>query len=85
MAENMAHTHFQHTRGKKGSPGQVSIAQNGIGKRIQFKPAPAISAMSCSVYMCDQPNAAAEVRKGQEEVSAIKEETPELRLTTNVS
>ena len=33
-----------------GSSPQVSIAQNGIGIRTQFKPAPAISAKSCSVY-----------------------------------
>ncbi len=45
----MSDTHFQHTFSKNGSPGQVSIAQYGIGKRIQFKPAPAISARSCSV------------------------------------
>jgi hypothetical protein len=43
-------THFQQTLGKKGSPGQTSIAQYGMGKRIQFNPAPAISAKSCSVY-----------------------------------
>jgi hypothetical protein len=49
-AEAMPNTHFQQTLGKKGSPGQTSIAQNGMGKRIQFNPAPAISAKSCSVY-----------------------------------
>jgi len=46
----LSSTHFQQTFGKKGSPGQTSIAQNGMGKRIQFNPAPAISAKSCSVY-----------------------------------
>ena len=42
-------TYFQLTFARNGSPGQVSMAQNGIGRRIQFKPAPAISAISCSV------------------------------------
>jgi hypothetical protein len=46
----MPDTHFQDTFAKKGSPAQVSMAQNGMGKRIQFNPAPAISAKSCSVY-----------------------------------
>jgi len=50
FAEAMSNTHFQQTFGKKGSPGQTSIAQKGMGKRIQFNPAPAISAKSCSVY-----------------------------------
>lgn len=50
FTEAMSNTHFQQTLGKKGSPGQTSIAQYGMGKRIQFNPAPAISAMSCSVY-----------------------------------
>jgi hypothetical protein len=54
LLEATPDTHFQDTLARKGSPGQVSIAQNGMGKRTQFKPAPAISAMSCSVYneMC---------------------------------
>ena len=54
-------THFQHVRARKGSAtaapvaGSVptlshfSIAQNGIGTRIQLRPAPAICAMSSSV------------------------------------
>jgi hypothetical protein len=50
FSEAMSNTYVQQTRGKKGSPGQTSIAQYGMGKRIQFNPAPAISAMSCSVY-----------------------------------
>jgi len=32
-----------------GSLPQVSMAQNGIGRRTQFNPAPAISAKSFSV------------------------------------
>ena len=43
--------YFQHVRGKKGSPSHTSIAHHGIANRIQFNPAPAISAKSCSVWM----------------------------------
>lgn len=42
-------TYFQLVFARKGSPGQVSMAQKGIGSLIQFRPAPAICAMSCSV------------------------------------
>ena len=45
----MEKTYFQLVLAKKGSPGHVSIAQYGTGIRTQFNPAPAISAMSCSV------------------------------------
>ena len=40
----------QEVRARNGSLPHTSIAQNGIGIRIQFRPAPAISAKSCSVY-----------------------------------
>ena len=50
LLKPMSNTHFQQTFGKKGSPGQTSIAQNGMGMRTQFNPAPTISAKSCSVY-----------------------------------
>lgn len=43
-------THFQQTPSRNGSPSHVSIAQYGIGRRIQFRPAPAIWAISTSVY-----------------------------------
>lgn len=49
-------THFQDVLARKGSPSHVSIAQYGIGTRIQLSPAPAISAISCSV--CEQAWAA---------------------------
>lgn len=39
-------SHSHATFSRNGSPGQVSIAQNGNGKRIQFNPAAAISAKS---------------------------------------
>src|SRR6266436_3181639 len=72
-------THFQQTFGKKGSPGQTSIAQYGMGKRIQFNPAPAISAMSCSVYKMNmsKTSAAAVMRRPQRQVSATEEGTGE--------
>jgi hypothetical protein len=39
---NALSAYFQQTLGRKGSPGQVSIAQNGIGSRMKLRPAPAI-------------------------------------------
>lgn len=42
-------TYGQQTLSRNGSESHFSIAQNGIGKRIQFSPEPAISAMSSSV------------------------------------
>lgn len=41
--------YVQHVLAKNGSLSRVSIAQYGNGIRTQFKPAPAISAKSCSV------------------------------------
>lgn len=45
-----AWAHFQQVFARKGSPGHVSMAQKGMGSLIQFSPAPAICAKSCSVY-----------------------------------
>jgi hypothetical protein len=44
------HTYFQLVLARNGSPLHVSIAQNGIGSRIQLRPADAMAAISCSVY-----------------------------------
>jgi hypothetical protein len=43
-------THGQASLARNGSSGSVSIAQKGMGTRTQLRPAPAISAMSASVY-----------------------------------
>lgn len=48
--ESISKTYFQLVLARNGSPGHVSIAQNAIGTLTQFRPAPAISAMSLSVY-----------------------------------
>ena len=47
-----------------GSLPHVSIAQNGIGRRTQFKPAPAISAKSSSVCGASFGLASAELEGG---------------------
>jgi len=43
-------SYFQDTFSRNGSSFHLSMAQNGTGNLIQFRPAPAISAKSFSVW-----------------------------------